>query len=99
MNDTLSWRRDLLLLFVVIGLFFTIGLGARPYLAPSEARYIELPRQMLATGDFLTPRIDGVAVFRKAPFILLAAGRCPWLFGMDEFSGRIVTALLTTLTA
>jgi len=98
MNDTLSWRRDLLLLFVVIGLFFAIGLGARPYLAPSEARYIELPRQMLATGDFLTPRINGVPYFEKPPLFYWLQAAVLGLFGMGEFSGRIVTALLTTLT-
>lgn len=92
-----DWQRDLLLLFLLIGLFFCIGLGARPYITPSEARYIEIPRQMLVTGDFLTPHINGVQYFEKPPLFY-------WLqtfflsFGSDEFFGRIATTLFVTLT-
>ncbi len=92
-----SYWYDSLILFIVIGLFFCIGLGARPYITPSEARYIEIPRQMLATGDFLTPHINGVQYFEKPPLFY-------WLqtlflsFGSSEFFGRIATTLVVTLT-
>lgn len=96
-NNSINWRSDLLLLFLLIGLFFCIGLGVRPYITPSEARYIEIPRQMLTTGDFLTPHINGVQYFEKPPLFY-------WLqafflsFGNSEFFGRIATALVVTLT-
>lgn len=92
-----SWQKDLLLLFLVIFLFFCIALGARPYITPSEARYIEIPRQMLVSHDFLTPHINGVQYFEKPPLFY-------WMqafflsFGNNEFMGRIATTLVVTLT-
>jgi len=94
----MSWQRDTILLFLAIGLFFCIGLAARPYLTPSEARYIEIPLQMLATGDWLTPRLNGVPYFEKPPlFYWMQASVMQW-FGSGEFAGRIVTAVLATFT-
>lgn len=92
-----SWQKDILLLFLVIFLFFCIGLGNRPYITPSEARYIEIPRQMLASGDFLTPHINGVQYFEKPPLFY-------WIqafflsLANNEFMGRIATTLVVTLT-
>src|SRR5271167_2842987 len=90
-NPHIPYRRDLLLLFIAIGFVFCIGLSARPYLTPSEARYIELPRQMLATGDWLTPRINGVPYFEKPPLFYWMQASVMQFFGNGEFAGRIVT--------
>jgi 4-amino-4-deoxy-L-arabinose transferase-like glycosyltransferase len=97
-NDYSSgWKKDSLLVFVLIFLFFCIGLGARPYLTPSEARYIEIPRQMLTSGDFITPHINGVQYFEKPPLFY-------WMqafflnIGNNEFMGRIATTLVVSLT-
>ena len=95
---TNMYKRDAWLLYFGITLFFCIGLGARPYLTPSEARYIELPRQMLATGDWLTPRINGVPYFEKPPLFYWLQAIALGLFGTGEFAGRIVTVLFTALT-
>ena len=98
MTPHITYRRDLWLLFIAIGIFFCIGLGVRPYLTPSEARYIELPRQMLATHDWLTPRINGVPYFEKPPLFYWMQAIILQNFGMGEFAGRFVTVLFTTLT-
>lgn len=97
-HSDFTLRRDLLLLFIAIGVFFCIGLGIRPYMTPSEARYIELPRQMLATGDWLTPRINGVPYFEKPPLFYWMQALVMLPFGTGEFAGRFVTAILTSLT-
>lgn len=103
--ENASWGRDLLLLFVGILGFFCIGLGARPYITPSEARYIEIPRQILATGDWLTPHLNGVQYFEKPPLfywiqaVFLSIGDLFANGGVaGEFWGRIATALLVALT-
>ena len=93
-----NWASDLALLGFGILLFFSIGLGAHHYLIPSEARYIEIPRQILATGDWLTPHINGVPYFEKPPLFYWMQATAMALFGADEWAGRIVTALLSTLT-
>src|SRR5271163_2894732 len=97
MNPQGSWRRDFLWLFLAALLFFCIGLSTRPYLTPSEARYIEVPRQMLATGDWLTPRINGVPYFEKPPLFYWLQASVMQFFGSGEFAGRIATALLCIL--
>ena len=91
-------RRDAALVFFAALIFFCIGLGARPYLTPSEARYIEIPRQMLATGDWLTPRIDGVPYFEKPPLFYWLQASVMQFSGSGEFAGRFATALLSALT-
>lgn len=94
---TQSYKKDFLLLFLIILGFFCIGLGERAYITPSEARYIEIPRQMLVTGDWLTPHINGVQYFEKPPLFY-------WIqafflqFGESEFYGRIATSIVVTLT-
>jgi len=97
-NSRGLWRYDLAMLGVAILSYFCIGLGAHPYIIPSEARYIEIPRQMLSTGDWLTPRINGVPYFEKPPLFYWMQAAAIKLFGTDEWAGRIVTAILTTLT-
>lgn len=90
--------RECLLLFSVLLAFFSIGLGARDYLTPSEARYIEIPREMLATGDWLTPRINGVPYFEKPPLFYWMQAAVIYFLGTGEFAGRLATALLAALT-
>jgi 4-amino-4-deoxy-L-arabinose transferase-like glycosyltransferase len=38
-------------------------LQARPMLDPDEGRYAEIPREMVATGDWLTPRLNDLKYF------------------------------------
>lgn len=88
------WK-DLFVLFLVLGVLIFVGLGNRPYAVPSEARYIEIPRQILVTNDWITPRLNGIKYFEKPPlFYWIQAAHMHW-FGLGEFSGRFWTALMT----
>ena len=91
-----NFKTDFILLTVGLLLLFMVGLGGYPYSVPSESRYIEIPRQMVETGDWLTPRLNGVKYFEKPPLFYWIQAAQLKLFGMGEFSGRLWTALFMT---
>jgi len=62
-----TWYVDLLWLSLTIALLFGLFLGVRPLSSPDEARYAEIPREMVALHDFLTPHLNGVKYFEKPP--------------------------------
>ncbi len=86
------WR-DLLLLTVVAGALFSFMLGNRALSVPDEARYTEIPREMVATGDYLTPRLNGVKYFEKPILFYWLEALSIRLFGLREFTLRLWPAL------
>lgn len=62
-----TWCFDLLALTTFIVLLFGLFLGSRPLSTPDEARYSEIPREMLVLHDFVTPHLNGVKYFEKPP--------------------------------
>jgi len=85
--------RDLIVLSVLTALFFGCFLGSRALSVPDEGRYVEIPREMVVTGDYLTPRLNGVKYFEKPPlFYWFEAGTIK-LFGLSEWSVRLGPAL------
>jgi len=54
--------------FIPLAVFLIVyvaPLGGRDLLVPDEARYAEIPREMIASGDWVVPRLDGVRYFEK----------------------------------
>lgn len=88
-----SWRRDLLWLALAFGLLLGFRLGSYPLNNPDEGRNVEIPREMLATGDWVTPRLNGVNYFEKPPLMYWAVGACLKFFGASEWSMRATPAL------
>jgi 4-amino-4-deoxy-L-arabinose transferase-like glycosyltransferase len=87
-----SWRRDLLLLALVFGLLFSFRLGSYPLSNPDEGRYAEIPREMVVSGDWVTPRLNGVNYFEKPPLVYWATALCLKFFGPSEWSMRATPA-------
>ncbi len=78
-------------------LYFS-ALGSYPLLDPDEGRYAEIPREMLESGDFITPRLNYVKYFEKPPlFYWITAGSMA-LFGQNEWAVRLVPAVAALLT-
>lgn len=88
-----SWRRDCLWLAVAFALLFGIKLGTHPLVNPDEGRYAEIPREMVVTGDWVTPRLDGVKYFEKPPLMYWSVAGCYVIFGSSEWSMRAMPAL------
>lgn len=90
LSSGILWK-DISLLALMLALFFGIGLGQRPYITPTEARYIEIPREMAVSGDWVTPRLNGVKYFEKPPLFYWIQAAQINAFGLGEFSGRFWT--------
>jgi 4-amino-4-deoxy-L-arabinose transferase-like glycosyltransferase len=86
-----SVRADILLLTLLIGGAYLLCLGHWPLEAPSEARYAEIPREMVASGDWLTPRLNGLKFFDKPPLVYWLQAVAIELFGRSEFAARLWT--------
>jgi 4-amino-4-deoxy-L-arabinose transferase-like glycosyltransferase len=74
--------------FIVI-FFLTFELGNRPLATPDEARYVEIPREMVATADYLTPRLNGIKYFEKPPFFYWLQACSIQMFGLQEGPMRL----------
>jgi len=92
-----TWGRDLALLAVITGLWFCALLGQRPLSNPDEGRYTEIPREMAVSGDFVTPRLNGVKYFEKPPLVYWLSALTIRQFGVHEFTARIWGALFSIL--
>ena len=91
--NTAPWRLDLLGLVLVFGLLFGFRLGSYPLANPDEGRYSEIPREMVATGDWVTPRLNGVNYFEKPPLMYWAVAGCYSVLGSSEWSMRAMPVL------
>jgi 4-amino-4-deoxy-L-arabinose transferase-like glycosyltransferase len=69
----------------------------RPLLDPDEGRYAEIPREMLAQGDWITPRLDGLDYFEKPPLQYWATAAIYSVFGLKEWTARLWTVGLSFL--
>ncbi len=88
-----SWWRDLFVLSVLVSALFGFMLGSRPLSAPDEGRYVEIPREMATSGDYLTPRLDGVKYFEKPVLFYWLESFSIKRFGLGEFTLRLWPAL------
>jgi len=87
-----KWGKDLIILALISGIWFFGLLGVRPYANPDEGRYTEIPREMAATGDFVTPRLNGVKYFEKPPLIYWLSALTFKAFGVSPFTARLWSA-------
>jgi 4-amino-4-deoxy-L-arabinose transferase-like glycosyltransferase len=88
----LGWRARLLLFGAAFLVYFA-GLGAYPLIEPDEGRYTEIPREMLAAGDFVTPHLNGVLYFEKPPLYYWLNAAALTLPGRPETLCRLAGAL------
>lgn len=82
----------LLLAIVLAGVWFG-GLGYRKLIKSDEGRYAEIPREMVATGDWTTPRLNDLKYFEKPPLQYWATAAAYEAFGVSEWTSRLWTAL------
>ncbi|HYK25406.1 MAG TPA: phospholipid carrier-dependent glycosyltransferase, partial [Steroidobacteraceae bacterium] len=77
---------------LVIASWIALG-GFRGLYNPDEGRYAEIPREMLATGDWVIPHLDALVYIEKPPLQYWATAVSYELFGLSNWSARLYTAL------
>lgn len=88
-----------LLVAAIILTVYILPLGGRPLITPDEARYAEIPREMLLNGNWVSPRLNGVRYFEKTPFSYWTFAVSFKLFGMNRFALRLPCMLAMLGTA
>ncbi len=88
-----------LLALLLFGVLYILPLGSKPLFMPDETRYGEIAREIVATGDWVVPRLDGLRYFEKPIMGHWLNALSLKTFGETEFAVRFPTALLSGLTA
>jgi 4-amino-4-deoxy-L-arabinose transferase-like glycosyltransferase len=90
----------LLLIVATLYLCYFHNLGAIGLVGPDEPRYAWIARNMVETGDWVTPRLYGQPWFEKPVLYYWSAALSFKMFGVSETTARLpsaVFALLATL--
>ncbi len=86
----------------MIGLFlllYILPLGVRPIVIPDESRYAEIPREMIDTGNWVVPHLNGLRYFEKPVLGYWLNAASMILFGENAFSVRFPSAMAVGLSA
>ena len=93
------WVKDVLGLLLLFTLFYLLWLGSYPLFTPDEGRYSEVAREMVATHDYLTPRLNGVPFLDKPALYYWLQALAIHLVGINEWALRLFPALFGVLGA
>ncbi len=83
----------ILLLLIIYALLWFGTLNYRHLIPSDEGRYAEMAREMLVTGDWITPRYNGYKYFEKPPLQVWATAAAFHVFGIGDWQARLWTAL------
>ena len=92
-------KRVVIALFVLFVFIYILPLGFRPLTIPDESRYGEIPREMLNSGDWVVPRLNGLKYFEKPPLGYWVNAVSMATFGENVFALRIPSALSVMISA
>jgi 4-amino-4-deoxy-L-arabinose transferase len=85
-----------------IGIFvflYIIPLGIRPVIIPDESRYAEIPREMIVSGNWVVPKLNGLRYFEKPVLGYWLNALSIELFGENAFAVRFPSAMAVGLSA
>ena len=98
--------RDVPVIWVFIAalVWFAAFAGLRALTSPDEARYLGVVWEMLRSGDWTVPTLDGLPFFHKPPLFYWINATAMSVFGISDWAGRSAsilgaTAVLTALFA
>ena len=90
----------LLASFALFASIWFLTLGTRSLIHPDEGRYAALALEMARSGDWITPRLNGLLYFEKPALQYWIGALIFLVFGVSEFAARLwpgVAGFLTVL--
>lgn len=89
-------KQSKILIWAVFFIFSAVWfytLVPRTLVPTDEGRYAEMAREMVATGDWVTPRLNAIKYFEKPPLQAWMNALTFKLFGLGEWQARLWTGL------
>lgn len=88
-------------LAALVALIFALAAtaGLRKLHLPDEGRYVGVAREMLLSGDWLTPTLNGLPYFHKPPLFYWITTASMSVFGINEWAARTAPVLGGALAA
>jgi 4-amino-4-deoxy-L-arabinose transferase-like glycosyltransferase len=82
-------------LFIIFCYFGLIWL--MPYMDPDEARYVEIPREMMQLKHYIIPYLNYTVYLEKPPLYYWMNIIALKIFGFNDFAGRFWTVTISLL--
>jgi 4-amino-4-deoxy-L-arabinose transferase-like glycosyltransferase len=83
-----NWGITHLVWILILALVWLGCLGFRHLIPSDEGRYAEIAREMLVSGNWLTPRYNDYLYFEKPPLQMWATAFIFKIFGLGEWQAR-----------
>lgn len=93
-----KYQRYAAMLAVLYALAFYSGFGHFGLMDNNEGLYAEIPREMIASRDFIMPHLNGVPYIEKPPLLYWLTALSYQAFGFSEFAARFIPATAGLLT-
>ena len=98
-SDTrMRFVREWIVCLAITALWFGATGWLRPLAIPDEGRYVGVAWEMLRSGDWLVPKLDGLPFFHKPPLFYWITAASMQVFGPGAGAAR-VAALLGSVAA
>lgn len=81
------------LISILIFTWLAFTAWTRPLMLPDEGRYVGVAWEMLHSGNWLTPTIDGLPFFHKPPLFYWITAASMSTFGANEWAARLASML------
>jgi 4-amino-4-deoxy-L-arabinose transferase-like glycosyltransferase len=94
----MSLRRIAIAIFAFALLLYLLGNGEHSLWDRDEARFSEATREMIETGDWIIPHLNGEIRYDKPILIYWLMSVPMRLWGVNEFSARFPSAMAGALT-
>lgn len=86
-------KKKFYLILFILFIALVTGSGSWGLTESSEARYAEIAREMVITGDFLRPSLLGIHHYHKPPITYQLTALSYEVFGINEFGARFLLSI------